>query len=331
MSSAALTTFSPSADPGTPERALGLQCVVCSQPMHAPTTSKTAGGCRRCGFQMSKVNGIFRCLAPERALHFQRFIQDYESVRSSEGRGSASPDFYLQLPFKDLTGRNSWQWSIRARTWRHLEKHVLPPLDVIYPAGGDILDIGAGNGWASFRLSLRGHRPVAVDLVDNDADGLGAARHFCNHLPRPFPRFQAEMDRLPFAQEQFDVALFNASFHYAVDYERTLREVLRCLRRPGRVIILDSPFYYRDESGQRMLQEKHSTFQRQFGFRADSIPSREYLTKTILDDLAVKFSLQWRFLKPWYGWNWALRPVKARLARRREPSKFFLIWAEVRK
>jgi len=332
MSIAALTTFPVATERSALGRMLHLQCVVCGQPWPSATTSKGASnGCPRCGFRILKENGIFRCLAPDRAVHFQRFIQDYELVRSSEGRGSASPDYYLRLPFKDLTGRNAWQWSIRAKTWHHLEKHILRGLAASYPNGCDIVDIGAGNGWASFHLSLRGHRPVAVDLLDNDADGLGAARHFCNHLPRPFPRFQAEMDRLPFAQDQFDVAIFNASFHYAVDYERTLREVLRCLRRPGHIIILDSPFYYRDESGQRMLEEKHSAFQRRFGFRSDSIRSQEFLTGEILEALGAKLSLQWKTFKPWYGWNWALRPFKARLLRRREPSKFYLIWTEVQR
>ena len=38
-----------------------------------------------------------------------------------------------------------------------------------------ILDLGAGNGWMSYRLALQGHLPIAVDLLTNDRDGLGAA------------------------------------------------------------------------------------------------------------------------------------------------------------
>jgi ubiquinone/menaquinone biosynthesis C-methylase UbiE len=309
-----------------------LQCVVCSQPSETSNVLAATGlACPECKFVLSEVNGIFRCLAPDRELHFEQFVREYELVRSGEGRGSSSADYYLELPFKDLTGRNGWQWRIRARTWRHVERHLLPEIERSYPKGCDVLDIGAGNCWLSFRLALRGHRPVAIDLLDNDADGLGAARHYFDHVYRPFPRFQAEMDRLPFAPEQFDIAIFNASLHYSVDYELTLLEALRCLRRPGHVIILDSPFYWCDESGQTMVQEKRAAFQRQFGFRSDSIPSREYLTKKILDGLGTKLLLEWKFLKPWYGWSWALRPAKARLLRRREPSKFFLIWAEAQK
>ena len=233
----------------------------------------------------SEVDGIFRSLPPDRESYFARFIREYELVRAKEGRGSSSPDYYLELPFRDLTDRNSWQWRIRARTWRHMARHLLPRIESSYPQGCDVLDIGAGNGWLSYRMNLRGHRLVAVDLLDNEADGLGAARHYLARLSRPFLRFQAEMDSLPFAPEQFDVAIFNASFHYSVDYEQTLAEALRCLRRPGHVIIADSPFYSGDENGQKMVEEKRSGFEQRFGFRSDSLQSREYLTPKVLHEL----------------------------------------------
>jgi len=57
---------------------------------------------------MAEQNGIFRALAPERESHFRQFIREYEMVRAQEGRGSDSSNFYLELPFRDLTGRNSW-------------------------------------------------------------------------------------------------------------------------------------------------------------------------------------------------------------------------------
>lgn len=307
---------------------LRLCCPNCRRDIPASYSASTHHTCAGCGFVISEVDGILRALAPNRELDFQQFVEQYETVRAKEGRGSSAADYYLALPFRDLTGKNAWQWQIRGRTFRHLEKHLLPVIERVYPRGCDVLDLGAGNGWLSYRLALRGHRPVAVDLLDNDADGLGAARHYFQRLPKPFPCFQAEMDRLPFAAEQFDVVVFNASFHYSIDYARTLREALRCLRRPGHVIIADSPFYSRDESGRAMLEEKRAAFQRRYGFRSDSIPSREYLTPEILEDLARTFSLQWTTLKPWYGIGWALRPVKARLLRRREPAKFWLLWAK---
>jgi SAM-dependent methyltransferase len=289
----------------------------------------TSSSCLECGFVLSEVNGIFRCLAADRELHFRQFIREYGLVRSKEGRGSPFSAYYLELPFKDLTGRNSWQWGIRARTWRHMVSRVLPEIESSNPQGCDVLDIGAGNCWLSYRMALRGHRPVAIDLLDNDEDGLGSARHYLPRLSRPFLRFQAEMDRLPFAPGQFDVVVFNASFHYSAGYERTLGEALHCLRRPGHVIIADSPYYSGDENGQQMLAEKRAEFERRFGFRSDSIQTREYLTPEVLNELAERLGVRWRVLRPWYGIKWALRPAKARLLRRREPAKFYLLWAKV--
>jgi len=305
---------------------LALQCPNCRRgPCRTFSTSEPS--CLSCGFVFSEFRGVYNALPQPREETFRQFVHDYESVRAKEGRGSDRSDYYLALPFKDLTGRNVWQWGIRARTFRFIERKLLPLIEDRSARRCDVLDIGAGNGWLSYRLALRGHRPVAVDLLDNETDGLGGARHYF-HVAPVFLRFKAEMDCLPFMPDQFDVVIFNASFHYSEDYGRTLKEALRCLRRGGHLIIADSPFYWKEESGQKMLQEKRAAFVRQFGFRSDSIQSQEYLTPKILRDLSTRLKLKWHIHKPWYGVNWALRPIKAQLMRRREPSKFFLLHAQ---
>jgi SAM-dependent methyltransferase len=302
-----------------------LRCPACHQgPCMSASLSEPS--CLACGYVFSEFDGIYNALLPDRESTFRQFVHDYESVRAQEGRGSASDNYYLALPFKDLTGRNVWQWRIRARTFSFMENHLLPNLERSHPRGCDVLDVGAGNGWLSYRLGQRGHRPVAVDLLVNDTDGLGAARHYFRFAP-PFLRFKAEMDCLPFMPAQFDVVIFNASLHYSVDYRTTLEEALRCLRRGGHLIIADSPFYWSEEGGEKMLQEKRDAFNRQFGFSSDSIQSREYLTPQTLKYLSAHLELKWNVYKPWYGLSWALRPVKASLLRRREPSKFYLLHA----
>jgi len=179
----------------------------------------------------------------------------------------------------------------------------------------------------SYRLALAGHHPCAVDLLDNIYDGLGAARRYFPYLRDPFPLFQAEMDRLPFADGQFDLAIFNASWHYSENYEITLEEVTRCLRRPGHLLIVDTPLYYHDESGLRMLEEKYQAFQKETGFRSDSIRSRGYITPALLEGLGRLGRFEWGLHKAWYGVGWALRPVRAFLSRKREPSKFVIACA----
>ncbi|MBI4165874.1 MAG: class I SAM-dependent methyltransferase [Acidobacteria bacterium] len=282
-----------------------------------------------CGFEIQTESGIWKTIPASSQKRFEQFVREYEFVRAQEGYAATGGDYFLALPYKDLTGRNKWQWKIRKGSFRFLAEKVFPVLEHTYTDGIDILDIGSGNCWLSYRLALRGHRPVAVDLLLNHQDGLGAAHHYLRHLPRPFPRFQAEMNKLPFEDSQFDVAIFNASFHYSEGYLQTLRETLRCLRRPGHVMIVDSPHYEHDESGRRMVEEKHARFLEMYGFGSDSIASREYLTAQTLEGLSRETGVKWQRFEPWHGIRWALRPWKARLLGRREPAKFFLYWGSV--
>ena len=78
-----------------------------------------------------------------------------------------------------------------------------------------------------------------------------------------------------------------------------------------------------------MLEEKHLKFQSEYGFPSDSVRSREFLTPDALDELARAHGIEWKRFEPWYGAAWALRPLKARLLRRREPAKFYLLWARL--
>jgi SAM-dependent methyltransferase len=292
---------------------VGLQCPRCRVNMYGLD-------CTLCRLELRIHGGIVHALPPERVAHYARFIEDYERIRAAEGRGSESEDFYVGLPYKDISGRNSKQWQIRARSYDYLRTRVLGPR--IRADGGRILDLGAGNCWMSFRLALAGYNPVAVDLLTNDHDGLGAAEHYRRHRYELFPRFQAELSSLPFQAEQFDAVIFNASFHYAEDYEMAMREALRCVKTGGVVIISDTPWYSREESGRQMVSERHAAFLRRYGTASDSINSLEYLTDQRLQALEEHLSLRWKIHSPRYGFKWAMRPLVAKLRKRREPSRF---------
>lgn len=279
--------------------------------------------CASCGYSMQFTDGILRALLPERRKFYQRFLEEYSSIRDAEGRGSEDADYYLALPFADLTGKNSGQWSIRGKSYRYLEERLLPELPG--ERALDILDLGAGNGWLSYRLSLKGHRSVATDIRIDPKDGLAASRHYLKKLEKGFPLVEAEFDLLPFSDSQFDLAVFNSSFHYSTSYLRTLREARRVLRPSGRIVILDSPLYRRAEHGDQMCVEKHREFEARYGFRSDAIPSIEFLHEAGLEELAANLHMKWQIHRPWYGWSWHLRPWKARLKGRRPPASFRIL------
>ena len=317
------------------EPSLKFVCPECSMELGAVPRAALSSlseplVCPKCSFELRQERCIWNALPLSRQKYFERFMREYEAVRASEGRGSNETACYLALPHKDLTRRHRWQWKIRSRSFRYVERRILPEIRRRKGSPLSILDLGAGNCWLSYRLALRGHFPVAVDLLTNAFDGLGAASHYLAVLPSLFPRFRAELDHLPFASAQFDCVVFNASFHYSENYERTLGETVRCLRPGGTIIIADSPWYSREEFGKLMLQERRKDFQERFSFPSDGLASCEYLTDERLSSLEEKFDFDWKIYQPWYGVRWAARPWVAKWKGRREPAQFRIYTAEVK-
>ena len=90
----------------------------------------------------------------------------------------------------------------------------------------------------------------------------------------------------------------------------------------GIVIISDTPWYSHEESGRKMVAERHAAFSERYGTASNSIKSLEYLTDERLRTLEEQLSIQWTVHSPQYGFKWAMRPLIAKLRTRREPSRF---------
>jgi SAM-dependent methyltransferase len=277
--------------------------------------------CPQDGLEFWKVDGIWRFLLPESEAHYARFIAEYEAIRRSEQRGSTSANFYRALPFKDLSDRFRSDWRIRARSYSVLVKNILTRLQNPLERSLRVLDVGAGNGWLSNRLAAQGDHVMAVDLLVNEQDGLGAWKYYDNS----FVPVQAQFDHLPVTDRYADVVIFNASLHYAEDYATTLTEALRVLAEKGLIIIMDTPVYRKNSSGDAMVEERKKDFSARYGFASDALQSENYLTYARLKELARGLNIKWKFITPFYGLRWTLRPLVAFLLRRREPAKFHLI------
>jgi SAM-dependent methyltransferase len=294
-------------------------CPVCKTILEPLSLGRLA--CPQDGRIFERSGGIWRFLPAERLEFFKPFIQDYETIRQAEGRGSLDPAYYRALPFRDLSGRYIADWPIRAASFRTLVRRVITPIG---SPKLNILDLGAGNCWLSYRLAQYGHRLFAVDLRTNETDGLGAYRHY----GVDFTPVQAEFDCLPLPDGQVNLVIYNASFHYTVDALATLREALRVLAPGGRIALLDTPIYSNPTSGDKMVTERRTGFLDRFGIPSDRLPSENYLTPGRLQELSRALGLAWQTITPFYGLGWLLRPWKARLLGRREPAKFAILIAQ---
>jgi SAM-dependent methyltransferase len=252
------------------------------------------------------------------------FRAAYGAHRAAEGRAYRGAQL-LSLPYL-RSGPHARQWRVRARTFDAFMRRVLAPVARELARPPTLLDLGAGNGWLSHRVALAGCEATAVDLRDDAVDGLGAAAELVR-TGVPFHRVAASFDALPLRDTSFDIALFNASLHYATDLPGVLGEARRTVRAGGRLAILDSPFYADASAGEAMVAEKRREAARRFGDRAETLlaaPFIEYLTAERLAAASAALGLDWRRHRVRYPLWYEARGVLAQLCRRRSPSRFDL-------
>ncbi len=252
------------------------------------------------------------------------FARDYAAHRQAEGRGY-SGDALLALPYLQ-TEPLARQWAVRARTF----EAFLARLIRTAAAQGrrlDVLDLGAGNGWLSYRIALEGHRATALDIRDDHIDGLGASKPFLKRADGRMRTLVAPFEEIPAPDASFDVAVFNASLHYAIDLSAVLKEAARVVRPGGQLAILDSPFYRRDADGLAMAAEKAAEAPARFGLLAGTLmalPFIEFLTAGRLAAASAPIGVEWRRQPVLYPLWYELRPLTAALRGRRRPSRFDL-------
>ncbi|MEE9288920.1 MAG: class I SAM-dependent methyltransferase [Bacteroidota bacterium] len=296
---------------------LGFVCPSCRRPL---LRRDLGWECVQENFSFAISQGIPDLVLPSRRERIDTFLSIYQKIRSTEGWGSTNVDYYLSLPYRDLTGNHRRIWKTRARTFERFfyqlaERNQSTPLR--------LLDVGAGNCWMSIRLADAGWLVVAADINMDSFDGLGVAFRLGTKGPLKFSCVRAEFDYLPFPESSFDVIVFNASLHYSKDTTATLLRALRLIKDDGALYILDSPLYQDGESGKKMVEERRGEYRKKYGISIPDEFAGNFLTYEQLDRLQPQCTLE--SLSPHYGMVWNLRPVLARLLSRREPASFEIV------
>jgi SAM-dependent methyltransferase len=137
---------------------------------------------------------------------------------------------------------------------------------------------------------------------------------------------------MPLQPDSADIAVFNASLHYAVNLNAAIGAAAHAVRPGGWIVILDSPFYRRQSDGLAMVAEKNAQAAQRFGERAEALlalPFAEFLTRDRLEMASWGLGLDWERHRVRYPLWYELRSALAALRGARAPSRFDL-WASRR-
>ena len=273
--------------------------------------------CCSCDAEVACRGGILRFLSEPRLAQIEPLIAQYRQVREQDGYRQRPAAYYQELPQVARGDPQHAVWRIRQESFRHLCRRVLTRLG---RRPLRVLDLGAGNGWLSHRLTLLGHSCVAVDWLDDLDDGLSAARHY----PTAFIRLQADFDHLPLVGGQFDAVIFNASLHYSPNPIATLRSAVTALVDGGTLVVMDSPVFVSDADGRRMVAERRRDLAKVIGRAVEW--GAGYLTVDGLARSATEAGLMLRRIPSRGGPGWAFKRWRAGRKLRRQPASFG-IWS----
>lgn len=156
---------------------------------------------------------------------------DYLAAAWTRTKWAPMPHVLSRLPY------------IRGGAWRQKARSLDALLDLLGPASGRaVVDVGAGTGWLSYRLTRAGFVCYATDISGDDSVGLGAAKAY-DATPFRFERAIATLTHWPFGSATVDIAICNATLHYLRDIRPAVEEAARVLRPGGTFIVMNEPVH----------------------------------------------------------------------------------------
>ena len=143
-------------------------------------------------------------------------------------------------------GRSSRVYDfVSRRVLRGLYRRLAADVARLAPEGGAVLDVGTGPG--VLLLDLVARRPdLRLTGIDRSADMVAAANRNLAPHARASARV-ADVTRLPFPDDSFDLVVSSLSLHHWDDPGAAVPELARVLRPGGRVHIYDFPVAPFDE------------------------------------------------------------------------------------
>lgn len=105
--------------------------------------------------------------------------------------------------------------------------------ELLPPAGGKALDLGAGRGISSFALAKDGWEVTALEPDPSELVGAGAIRRLAQETALAIQVVEEYSERLPFGDESFDLVHARQALHHADDLPAFCSEAARVLKPGG--------------------------------------------------------------------------------------------------
>jgi len=116
-----------------------------------------------------------------------------------------------------------------------------------------VLDLGCGNGIASYALSRAGYSVIGMDSSSGEIAGINAAKKIQNLDNAMFEILHSTGERLNFSDDTFDVIWLRETLHHIKKLEGFLKELNRVLKADGIVCCLRDAVIWNESQRQHFF------------------------------------------------------------------------------
>lgn len=182
--------------------------------------------------------------------------------------------WYRAQPNNETEIRNNYfDLPVRAAAERYAQSEEFAKVIQLLGEGNGrrILDVGAGNGIASYALSRRGWNVTALEPEESDEVGAGAIEHLARETGLRIEVVKHFGEEIPFADKSFAAIHARQVLHHAQNLENMVRELYRVLENHGSLLSTREHVADNDEQLKAFLKEHplHSLYGGEHAYSLD--------------------------------------------------------------
>lgn len=154
-----------------------------------------------------------------------------------------------------------YEWDVKSAYHRFVSSEewlaVLKLLSKYNPPSKNALDLGAGNGIASYALEKSGYSVTALEPDTSELVGYGAIKKFRTDSDLSVCPVSGIGEFLPFKDQSFGLVYCRQVLHHAANLQRMASEINRVLI-PGGIFVATREHVVDDQESLRFFLENHA-------------------------------------------------------------------------